>query len=209
MKVKYNQVQGVFVGSVVSLSGMTVGNVDKIGFDGAEQAVIVTMSIDSDYRKRLTKGSLASIQTQGALGDKYIYIEPGPFGGEVLAENSFIEPKPEADLIELIKSRGPDFTHIMDTFKQLNILLTGINETGSLRKTLQNMSVSTEELKSVIRESKKTVATMSSVMSKIDSGQGTLGAVINDPTLHNKLLQFVGDSPRNKYLKPLLRESIK
>lgn len=49
---------------------------------------------------------------------------------------------------------------------------------------------------------------MASVLKKIDTGHGTLGALINDPSLHNRISSFFGDSPRNKFLKPIVRDSI-
>lgn len=50
---------------------------------------------------------------------------------------------------------------------------------------------------------------LKNVLYKIDSSEGTLGLLINDATLHDRLVGLLGDAPRNKYLKPLLREAIK
>ena len=49
---------------------------------------------------------------------------------------------------------------------------------------------------------------MASVMEKIDSGKGTLGALINDPSLHQNLKSVLGGSQRNRYMKEMARESI-
>ncbi len=54
----------------------------------------------------------------------------------------------------------------------------------------------------------ETLVPMSSVMKKVDKGQGTLGALVNDPSFYNRMMGFVGDSPRNKFLKPIIRDSI-
>jgi phospholipid/cholesterol/gamma-HCH transport system substrate-binding protein len=45
-------------------------------------------------------------------------------------------------------------------------------------------------------------------MKKIDRGQGTLGALVNDSSLHNRLSRLLGASPRNQFLKPIIRDSI-
>jgi phospholipid/cholesterol/gamma-HCH transport system substrate-binding protein len=220
-KVKLEQVQGLFEGSIVSLSGLTVGNVKRIEFDPYEQHVVVILAVDKDYAHRITEGSMASMQTQGALGDKYVYIKPGAVKAPPMASNSYIESETETDIIDLIKKRGPDFTHFMDAAKQLNILLTAMNE----GKLVSHLSESSGELKLLLAETRQmirdarggkedesklrqSVAHLSSILKKIDNGQGSLGALINDPSLHNKVLGLVGESPRNKFLKPLLRESI-
>ncbi|MNY55717.1 hypothetical protein D3C86_1917210 [compost metagenome] len=49
---------------------------------------------------------------------------------------------------------------------------------------------------------------LDSILSKIDRGEGTLGALINDPTLHNQLRSMLGGSPRKNHMKSLIRTSI-
>jgi phospholipid/cholesterol/gamma-HCH transport system substrate-binding protein len=219
-KVKLDQVQGLFEGSVVSLSGLTVGNVKRIDLDDQDQSLVVVVAIDKAYAGRVTEGSLASMQTQGALGDKYIYIKPGPLKAAPLTPGGFIEAENETDIVDLIRKRGPDITHFMDAAKQLNILLTGMNESGlgrNLGRSSQDLQLVLAEVRQMVRDLRggqddqtklrQAVAHLHSILKKIDDGQGSLGALINDPALHNKILSLVGDSPRNKFLKPLLRES--
>jgi phospholipid/cholesterol/gamma-HCH transport system substrate-binding protein len=45
-------------------------------------------------------------------------------------------------------------------------------------------------------------------MTKIDSGQGTIGALINDPSLHDSLKAMVGGPDRKKNMKSLIRSTI-
>jgi phospholipid/cholesterol/gamma-HCH transport system substrate-binding protein len=45
-------------------------------------------------------------------------------------------------------------------------------------------------------------------MGKLDRGEGTLGALINDPSVHNQLKAMLGGSPRKNHVKSLLRTSI-
>jgi phospholipid/cholesterol/gamma-HCH transport system substrate-binding protein len=54
----------------------------------------------------------------------------------------------------------------------------------------------------------QSVRSLASVLNKIDNGNGSLGALINDPTLHNRLTKFLGGEPRQQYLKSLIRKSI-
>ena len=54
----------------------------------------------------------------------------------------------------------------------------------------------------------KSVEKLDSVLTKIDKGQGTLGALINDPSLHQQLKALIGGSARKDHVKSLLRTSI-
>ena len=57
-------------------------------------------------------------------------------------------------------------------------------------------------------ELRKSVESLSSILKKVDTGSGSLGALINDPALHNRLKALLGGSPRNRHLKTLIRETI-
>jgi phospholipid/cholesterol/gamma-HCH transport system substrate-binding protein len=55
---------------------------------------------------------------------------------------------------------------------------------------------------------KDSIARLDSILTKIDRGDGTLGALINDPSIHNQLKSYLGGSQRKNNIKSLLRTSI-
>jgi phospholipid/cholesterol/gamma-HCH transport system substrate-binding protein len=216
LKVRLPQVQGLGRGSVVSLAGVQVGNVQDIEFIEGSSDVGVIMSIEQSVQKRITEGSLASVKTQGALGDKYIFIEPGPLGGTALKEGAYIETDKTPDLLDLISSKGSEFGEVINVIKEVRTLFANLNHDGRSGKLMGNLVEGSENFNKLMIESRETLrafrtdtmAPMSSVMKKIDAGSGTLGALINDPGLHNRISNMLGVAPRNRFLKPLLRESI-
>ncbi len=48
-------------------------------------------------------------------------------------------------------------------------------------------------------------ATLNSILLKIDRGEGTLGLLVNDPTLYDELKRFVGGARRSAVVRALLR----
>ena len=88
LKIHMPQVQGLGKGSVVSLSGVPVGNVERIEFVPGSSEVEVNITVQKSAQRKITEGSLASIKTQGALGDKYVYIEPGPITGAPIKDGA-------------------------------------------------------------------------------------------------------------------------
>jgi phospholipid/cholesterol/gamma-HCH transport system substrate-binding protein len=49
---------------------------------------------------------------------------------------------------------------------------------------------------------------LANILEKIDKGQGTLGGIINDPTIHEDLKSILGGAKRNNLLKYLIRQTI-
>src|ERR1700677_5072610 len=69
IKIKTESTGGLSPGSVVHLSGINAGNVSGVTFDDKSNQVIVNLKIDRKFIDRISKTSVATMQTQGALGD--------------------------------------------------------------------------------------------------------------------------------------------
>jgi phospholipid/cholesterol/gamma-HCH transport system substrate-binding protein len=68
---KFDNIGDLKEGAPVSIGGVEVGRVSKIGFDSREFKAVVVMSLKSRYNQ-IPSDSDASIYTQGLLGGKYV-----------------------------------------------------------------------------------------------------------------------------------------
>lgn len=225
LKAKFEEVQGLAKGSVVSLAGLPVGNVKNLEFAPGTMQLIVTLDIDQEFQNRITEGSLASVKTQGALGDRYVFIEPGPLEGNPLPKGAEVPTSDTGDLMEVISERSKDLANIVDVINETHTLLKAVNHEGRSALMMQNMVAATGEMKTFMNEArglvkdlrgrnenegklKQSLTHLSNILEKVDRGDGTLGAIVNDPALHDKLMTLLGETPRNRFLKPLIRDTI-
>jgi phospholipid/cholesterol/gamma-HCH transport system substrate-binding protein len=72
----FDNIGGLKVKSPVKMGGVRVGRVAEIYYDDEDNQAIVTMHIESQYRKIPTDTS-ASIFTAGLLGEQYIGLDAG------------------------------------------------------------------------------------------------------------------------------------
>ena len=72
---KFLKVGGLTVGSDVRINGIKVGTVISQSLDDTDYTAEVKMSLSSDIK--LPVDSVASIVSDGLVGDKYIKFEPG------------------------------------------------------------------------------------------------------------------------------------
>jgi phospholipid/cholesterol/gamma-HCH transport system substrate-binding protein len=86
------------VGAPVTMAGVRIGRVDKVGIDAAEFKAVVAITIDKQYA-RIPDDSDASIQTAGLLGAKYVGLGGGG-SGTYLAEGSQIQFTQSALVLE-------------------------------------------------------------------------------------------------------------
>jgi phospholipid/cholesterol/gamma-HCH transport system substrate-binding protein len=223
--VAMKQVQGLDHGSVVSLSGIVIGNVETIQFPpSGKQDLIVKMKIEEQYLPRLTKGATADVRTQGALGDKYVYITPADATATPLKNGDYLETVTTPDLMDIITQKGGNETEkIFGAIDEIYKLTKTLNAEGRPNTILSNFIDASHDLKLTAEETKKLVAElrlqdtanlkesiqhMNSVFTKIDRGEGTLGALINDPTLHDRLKAMLGGDNRKQAIQSLIRTSI-
>lgn len=72
----FDNIGGLKVRSPVSMAGVRIGRVVKIGYDQKNFEAEVTMRIDPRYDK-IPADSIAKIYTSGLLGEQYIGLDPG------------------------------------------------------------------------------------------------------------------------------------
>jgi phospholipid/cholesterol/gamma-HCH transport system substrate-binding protein len=98
VKARFTDIAGLTEGSGVEIAGVPVGKVSKINLIN-DQAV-VELLINPDVK--IQEDSIASIRTQGIIGDKYVKISPGG-SEEYVKPNGFItDTESTVDIEELI-----------------------------------------------------------------------------------------------------------
>ena len=73
---RFENIGGLKAGAPVSMSGVTIGRVESIGYDMDAFKAVVTLRIDARY-DQIPNDSDASIFTAGLLGGQYVGITPG------------------------------------------------------------------------------------------------------------------------------------
>ena len=220
----FETVQGLAEGSVVTISGVNIGNVEKINFLPESNHLDVIMKVENRYLDQLKTGSLAEIRTQGALGDKFIYIIPGDPRQQAVKDGDRIEVAKATDIMGIFSERGKDTERIFDIINEIYKMTKTINTDNRVDRILNNLTVTSNNLNLASSEMhklavnlndndtqakfKSSVKHFEKIMSKIDGGEGTLGALINDSSLHEQLKSFLGANPRKQQLRSVLRNSI-
>jgi phospholipid/cholesterol/gamma-HCH transport system substrate-binding protein len=98
VKARFTSVSGLKTGARIEIAGVVIGKVKEIRLDDYQAEV--EMQIDSGVQ--LQEDSIASIRTQGIIGDKYIKISPGAMDETIPAEGEILETEGAISLEDLI-----------------------------------------------------------------------------------------------------------
>ena len=97
---RFTTVSGLRAGSPVEMLGIEVGRVGRLTIDQKDQKVVVEMRIQKDIK--VYDDAIASIKTEGLIGDMFLSIDPGGAGKLLGPGGTIIETQPAVDIVDLI-----------------------------------------------------------------------------------------------------------
>lgn len=103
VKAVFKTVSGLMVGNKVRFSGIDVGTVDNIQIM-SDTTVLVEMVVKSKVNKFIKKDAVASIASDGLMGDKMIMISPGSFNAPKIADNGMMISHESAEMEEIMEN---------------------------------------------------------------------------------------------------------
>ncbi len=149
LTVDFESAAGLEPKANVKMAGVPVGKVEEIRLVGNRARLVLRI----DEGVRIPIDSVASIQTQGLLGEKYVEIYPGSRTEQVLPPGGRIaNTQPPLNLDELVRK----LSMIADDVKRFTDSLAG--------------SFGTEEGKQALAEILRNVRDASSVLAKVTTG---------------------------------------
>ena len=156
LKAQFDNVAGLAEGADVQVGGVHSGTVTGIELPSRPgEKVSVVMELAKSTHAIIKQDSVASIQTEGLLGNQYMAISFGSVSQRDVKDGALIQSEPPLQMADLLKKTN------------------GILDSSQL--AIQSAALATAHL--------------NSVSAKIDSGQGTVGALINDKQLYNNLAE--------------------
>jgi phospholipid/cholesterol/gamma-HCH transport system substrate-binding protein len=97
---RFTSVTGLRVGSSVHILGIEVGRVERLTMDQKDQKAVVEIRIQEGIK--IYDDAIASIKTEGLIGDQYLSIDPGGAGAPLTPGGSITETQPAIDVADLI-----------------------------------------------------------------------------------------------------------
>src|SRR5215471_20136155 len=136
----FKTVAGLVEGAEVRVGGLHKGIVKRITLpSGPDGGVAVLMKLERSTAEVVRTDSVASIETEGLLGAKYVAISFGSDDAPEVTDGAGIRGDDPVDIPDLMKTAGAVLTNVQD---------------GS--------------------------ASIKEIAAKVNAGQGTLGAPVND-----------------------------
>ena len=155
LKAQFQNVSGLIDGADVRVGGVHKGTVRAIQLPHRpDEKLTVMMDLENATRDVIKKDSVASIKSEGLLGDKYVEISFGSPDLERARDGDTIDTAAPLDISDLITKTNQILDTAKDTMQNVDSISTKVNNgqgtMGSLindKKVYQQVNAATEEAK--------------------------------------------------------------
>lgn len=100
LSARFSSVTGLRKGSPVYMLGLKIGKTEDLYIDQKDLKAVVKMQIHQGIQ--IYDDAIATIKTEGLIGDSYLSIDPGGSGELLKSGGVVIETHPPLDIADLI-----------------------------------------------------------------------------------------------------------
>jgi len=165
---RFENAAGIIPGADVRIAGVTAGSVRNVMVthsSGGDTTVLLMLDISDQYFSFITDDSVASIQTMGPLGDKYIEVSLGTNGSRELRPKEQIKTAEPLDFYEIAEEMRAALNKVNHISQRLASTLEAFEESG------------------IIEDTSAAAKGMRSIVERVEKGPSLMHSVFYDPEL--------------------------
>ena len=205
----FTNVSGLQAGNTVRFAGINAGSVKNIGIIN-DTVINVEMGIDKDVFRFIKKDALASIGTDGLVGNMVINIIPGTENMAPVKSGDLIKTEKKLSTDELLKTLSKtnqnaelitkNFLEISEKINQgdgtLGILLNDNIAGNDLKTSIRDLKASIAYLKYSSKGTTQIINQLNRMVSGLDRKDNMVG-ILKDTAVANKIRKVIVNLDRS------------
>ncbi|MGE5106401.1 MAG: MlaD family protein [Sphingobacteriales bacterium] len=208
LKARFKNASGLTKGNNVRYSGIQVGTVKSVKIIN-DTTIEVVMLIEEKAKSYIHKNAIASIGTEGLMGNKIININPGKDLAPEVTEDDIILTQKVFDTDEMLQTLNKTNNNIATISEDLKSTVQRINNSATLWSILNENSLATNLKSSLANINKASVTAndmvkdLHAIINDVKNGKGSVGSLLTDTSFAFQLneavvkIKSVGDNANN------------
>jgi phospholipid/cholesterol/gamma-HCH transport system substrate-binding protein len=188
---EFAQVSSLEVGAMVRVAGMNAGEVLEVQVPTAPEGKFrVKFSIVEKLHPIVRSDSVASLQTDGLLGNKYLLVSSGSSLSGTAPKGSTLPAKEPFEIGDLLTQIRQTVNSIDMTVGEVKGDVTDATQTvAETAKHVDQIIVGAQDdLKRITQAASRVTEDASIIVARVKSGHGTVGKLFNDDSIYNTLV---------------------
>ncbi len=202
---KFENVQGLKAGNNVRYGGIDVGTVKKINILN-DTMMEVVMTIDEKMKSIIHKNALASIGTDGLVGNKVVNMVSGKQPSTPVQDGDVLAAKSLSDMDEMLETLDKTNNDINIIAAEMKTAMQRVNSSDALwglledKELPQQLKASVANIRLATLKANTMVNDLNSIVHDVKSGKGSAGVILTDTMLVYNLntailkMKTIGDS---------------
>jgi phospholipid/cholesterol/gamma-HCH transport system substrate-binding protein len=196
---EFAEIAALAIGAKVRVAGMDAGEVEEIQVPSRPSGRFrVKMRVRKDLHPLIRVDSIASIQNDGLVGNKFVQIQTGTDEAPQLEELGTIptrEPFDIADLMEMMSDTIETVsTMVVEVKSNLDEALDAVFATAKDTQTLMNEIGG--EVRTILASSERVAAALTTIVTNVREGRGTVGKLMTDESLYKSVRSMAADAEK-------------
>ncbi len=193
----FNNVSGLMQGNNVRYSGINIGTVKHITMVN-DSTIKVDMNIEEKMVKHIKKDAIATIGTDGLVGNMIVNIIPGGGKDHVVVSGDVIQSYTKIgteDMLNTLSTTNENAALL--TAKLLKIADAMSDDKGTLGMLINdtivasNLKLTMNQLRITSTEASKAMKELNSIISSLDIENSVAGTLLNDSTQAKKVKSII------------------
>ena len=183
---EFAQIAALDKGAKVRVSGMDAGEVQAIIVPASPAGRFrVQMRVRSDLHQLIRLDSVASIQNDGLVGNKFVQIDSGTEASPSVPDKGTVQSREPFDIAQLMAKMSNTIDTVTGTIVDLkgeidNVLTTISDTAGTAQAILNDVG---EDAKAILVSSSKVSSDLQAIVSGLKEGRGSVGKLLTDDSL--------------------------
>ncbi len=196
LKVRFENVQGLVAGNNVRFSGIETGTVKRINILN-DTAIEVTMVIDKKMLSVIRKNAVASIGTDGLVGNKVVNIVPARQPGPLAVEGDLLASRKTVDTDGMMQTLYKTNNDIAVIAEDLKSTVQRINNSSGLWALLgdesipRDLRISVQNIRLATGKAGNMADNLQAIVSDVKNGKGAAGAILRDTSFAKNLNEAI------------------
>ena len=196
---EFKQVAALDSGAKVRVSGADAGEVEEITVPtGPSGRFRVRMRVRSDLGPLIRTDSIASIQNDGLVGNKFVQIQTGTEAAPQAADEGTILSREPFDVADLMLTMSATLATVnkmlTEVQRGIDQALSAVAATASEAQLL--MKDVGGEVRTLLSAANRVSADVNAIVAQVRQGRGSLGKLLNDDSLYANVQAMSADAQK-------------